>query len=151
MGAPVRVFTTQKLKEFVFSLDSLYPIRRWCRCLENENQLLLYHFSRWCTCAGMIIRVEKCSKFGLKKASTSSMQFLPKLTLNNAVFSSIEIENSLTYLGRYFKFNMNIQQHMSDLLDKTNNLMSTINDLLVIQKISSSFTFAFYYLNFLRI
>ena len=67
--------------------------------------------------------------FWNKKASTSSIQFLPKLILNNAVVPPIEIEKSFKYLGRYFDFNMNNQQEMSDLLDTSNNLMSNINDL----------------------
>ena len=99
----------------------------------------------------MIIKVDKCSTFGIKQASTSSIQFLPKLVLNNAVVFPIEIKKSCKYLGRYFNFNMSNQQRMSDLLDTTNNLKSKINDLPVIQKTSSLFTIAFYYLNFLGI
>ena len=37
-----------------------------------ENEILLNHFTRWCTWAGMKIRVDKCSTFGIKKAATSS-------------------------------------------------------------------------------
>ena len=97
--------------------------------LSPLQQLLLNHFSRWCTWTGMIIRVDKCSTFGIKKASTSSTQFLPKLILNNAVIPLIDIEKSFRYLGRYFNFSMNNTQHMSDLLDTTDSLMSKINDL----------------------
>ena len=133
----IHYISHQKFKQFGFSLDSLYPIH-WFQFaddaavitgLENENQLLLNHFSRWCTWTGMIIRVDKCSTFGIKKASTSSIQFLPKLILNNTVIPPIDIEKSFRYLGRYFNFSMNNKQHMSDLLDTTDSLMSKINDL----------------------
>ena len=111
----IHYISHQKFKQFGFSLDSLYPIH-WFQLaddaavitgLENENQLLLNHFSRWCTWTGMIIRVDKCSTFGIKKASTSSIQFHPKLILNNAVIPPIDIEKSFRYLNRYFNFSMN--------------------------------------------
>ena len=77
----------------------------------------------------MILWVDKCSKFGIRKALTSSIQFLPKLTINNSVVPPVEIDSSFRYLGRYFNFTMNNHQHISDLLDTTNTLMSKINDL----------------------
>ena len=77
----------------------------------------------------MILRVDKCSTFGIKKASTSSIHFLLKLTINNSVVPPVQIDSSFRYLGRYFNFTMNNHQHMSDLLDTTNTLMSKINDL----------------------
>ena len=39
---------------------------------ERENQLLLNCFSRWCQWSNMLIRVDKCSSFGIKKFSTRS-------------------------------------------------------------------------------
>ena len=77
----------------------------------------------------MILRVDKCSTFGLRKASSSSIQFLPNLTIHNSIVPPVEIDSSFRYLGRYFNFTMNNHQHMSDLLDTTNTQMSKINDL----------------------
>ena len=119
----------QKLNQFGFSLDSLFPVPWFqftdddavIKCLANENQLLLNHFSRWCTWAGMIIRVDKCSTFGIKKALPSSIQFHGKLNLSNAVIPPIDIEKSFRYLGRYFNVSMSNKQHMSDLLDTTDS------------------------------
>ena len=133
----IHYISHQKFKQFGYSLDSLFPVHWFpfaddaavTTSLENENQLLLNHFSRWCTWAGMILRVDKCSTFGIRKASSSSIQFLPKLTINNSVVPPVEIDSSFRYLGRYFNFTMNNHQHMSDLLDTTNTLMSKINDL----------------------
>ena len=133
----IHYISNQKFNQFGFSLDSLCPVH-WFQFaddaavitgLEKENQLLLNHFSRWCTWAGMVIRVDKCSTFGIKKASTSSTQFLPKLIINNVLVPSVDNGKSFRYLGRYFNFSMNNLQHMSDLLDITTTLMTKINDL----------------------
>ena len=48
----------------------------------------------------MIIRIDICSTFGIKKASTSSVQYLPKLILNHALVPTVEIGKSFKYLGR---------------------------------------------------
>ena len=77
----------------------------------------------------MVIRVDKCPTFGIKKASTSSKQFLPKLIINNVLVPSVDNGKSFRYLGRYFNFSINNLQHMSDLLDITTTLMTKINDL----------------------
>ena len=39
----------------------------------------------------MIIRVDKCSTFGIKKAITKSVQYLPKLLINNNLIPTIKI------------------------------------------------------------
>ena len=46
---------------------------------ESENQILLNRFSIWCQWSEMTICVDKCSKFGLKKCLTKSVQCQPKL------------------------------------------------------------------------
>ena len=133
----IHYISHQKFKQFGYSLDSLFPVHRFqfaddaavITSLENENQLLLNHFSRWCTWARMILRVDKFSTFCIRKTSSSSIQFLPKLTISNSVVPPVEIDSSFRYLGRHFNFTMNNHQHMSDLLDTTNTLMSKINDL----------------------
>ena len=48
----------------------------------KENQILLNHFSVWCQWANMIIRVDKCSSFGIKKHLSKSIQYQPKLFVN---------------------------------------------------------------------
>ena len=86
----IHYISDSKFTQFGFSISSLRPIH-WFQFaddaavitgLENENQLLLNHFTRWCTWANMVIRVDKCSTFGIKKSSTSSTQYLPKLLIN---------------------------------------------------------------------
>ena len=75
----------------------------------------------------MKIRVDKCSTLGIKKVSTSSAQYLPKLILNHDVFPTISKGESFKYLGRYFNFPMDNHSHMSEVLDLPSSLMNKID------------------------
>ena len=81
-----------------------------------ENQHLLNRFSIWCQWANMIIRVDKCKTFGIKKVITKSTQYLPKLFINNRIIPTVEIGESFKYLGRFFDFNMTDKDHKSELI-----------------------------------
>ena len=39
--------------------------------LEHENQILLNAFNSWCTWVDMMIRVDKCHSFGMKKVGST--------------------------------------------------------------------------------
>ena len=75
----------------------------------------------------MIIRVDKCTTFGIKKFSTCSMQFQPKLLINNELVPPIQKGASFRYLGRHFNFEMNNDEHMSSLKSSFSNLLSDID------------------------
>ena len=75
----------------------------------------------------MIIRVDKCSTFGIKKAITKSVQYLPKLLINNRLIPAINIEESFQYLGRYFDFDMSNNNHKAELTTLVNDLMTDID------------------------
>ena len=96
---------------------------------EKENQMLLNRFTIWCQWANMIIRVDKCSTFGIKKQLTKSIQYLPKLFVNKHLVPRTEMGKSFRYLGRYFDFNMSDEEHKSELLDMFNDIMNKINEL----------------------
>ena len=96
---------------------------------EKENQILLNRFSVWCQWARMIIRVDKCSTFGIKKHLSKSVQYLPKLFINHLLVPRIEIGESFRYLGRYFNFNMSDEKHQSEICDLFNNIISNIDEL----------------------
>ena len=83
--------------------------------LESENQILLNLFSRWCSWA-MIIRVDKCHSFGIKKSSTSSKQLQSKLFVNNELVPPVKQDEYFMYLGRHFDYKMTNNQHKHDLL-----------------------------------
>ena len=103
----------------------------------------------------MKVRVDKCSTFGIKKASTSFVQYLPKLILNHDVLPTIAKGDSFKYLGRHFNFSMDNHDHMSEVLDLFSSLMSKIDllpchpknklllyDRFVLSKVSWHFTIA---------
>ena len=70
-----------------------------------------------------------CSTFRVKKSSTSSVQFLPRLFVNKDIVPTVQKGKSFKYLGRYFNFSMDNNEHMSDLLETVNSLMSSIDKL----------------------
>ena len=75
----------------------------------------------------MIICVDKCSTFGMKKASTKSIQYLPRLLINNQLIPATKIGECFQYLGRYFDFKMSDQQHKSELSSIIDDLMTDID------------------------
>jgi hypothetical protein len=102
----------------------------------------------------MIIRVDKCSTFAIKKAITKSVQYFPKFLINNNLIPTIKIE-AFQYFGRNIDFNMSNDNHKTELTTLVNELMTDIdskplhprNKLLVysryvLSKISWHFTIA---------
>ena len=65
-----------------------------------------YYYYYW---SNMIIRVDKCSTFGIRKLCTKSVQYLPKLLINGVLIPCVEMGESFRYLGRFFDFNMSKQ------------------------------------------
>ena len=74
-----------------------------------------------------VIRVEKCSTFGIKKLLTKSVQYLPKLFINHHHIATIGIGESCKYLGRFFDFDMTDNMHKSELMSVVEELMSDID------------------------
>ena len=75
----------------------------------------------------MIIRVDKCSTFSIKKTLTKSSQYLPKLLVNNKLIPVINIGEHFQYLGRYFCFTMSDEKHKSELTSLVQELMTDID------------------------
>ena len=75
----------------------------------------------------MIIHVDKCSTFGIKKALTKSVQYLPKLIINNSLIPVIEIGKSFCYLGRYFYYKMSDDKHKLELVPLLTSQMKEID------------------------
>ena len=96
---------------------------------EKENQILLNCFTRWCQWANFVIRVDKCVSFGVKKYSTRSIQFQPKLLIDKQLVPPVKNGESFKYLGRYFDFDMTNELHKSKLLSLFSTLMKGIDDL----------------------
>ena len=126
---------SEKYQQFGFSYKLLNPIH-WFQLAhdaavitgqESENQHLLNRFAIWCQWSDMIIRVDKCSTFGIKKALTKSVQYLPKLIINKSIIPAIESGKSFCYLGRYFNHEMTNNEHKSELVSLLTDLMKEID------------------------
>ena len=96
---------------------------------ERENQLLLNCFTRWCQWACMQIRVDKCITFGIKKFSTRSLQFQPKLLVNSKSVPTVKNGESFKYLGRFFNFEMSNKDHQDLLLSSLHDMLQTVDSL----------------------
>ena len=81
---------------------------------DSENQPLFNRFgSIWCKWADMIVRVDKCSTFGIKKVASKSVQYLPKLIINN-----ILVPFEMTNQSHKLELSTAIEEMMSDIDQK---------------------------------
>ena len=131
----IQHINAEKYRQFGFSFQLLNPVH-WFQFAddaavitsqESENQHLLNRFTVWCQWSDMIIRVDKCSTFGIKKAISKSVQYLPKLLINNRLIPTVKIGESFEYLGRYFDFNMSNDKHKAELTTLVNELLIDID------------------------
>ena len=75
----------------------------------------------------MHIRVDKCVTFGMKKFSTRSLQFQPKLFINSEVVPPVKNGESFKYLGRFFNFIMDNKGHKDLLLSSVQDMLKQID------------------------
>ena len=120
----------EKLKCMGYVYDGGVQPKHWMQfiddaaivtALESDNQLLCNNFLKWSSWAGLIVRVDKCSVFGIKKSKTESIQYQLYVTINRERVRPIKNGGSFTYLGKDFNFNMNCD-HVKE------NLVKTIRD-----------------------
>ena len=75
----------------------------------------------------MIIRVDKCITFGVKKGTTKSIQYQPKLFINNQLIPRVDNGGFSKYLGRYFEFGMTNSMHKSKFTAELNKILRQID------------------------
>ena len=97
--------------------------------LESENQMLLNVFSKWCRWSDMLVRVDKCHSFGIRKKGSIAAQYKPKLYIDNKLVSPTGIDEHFTYLGRHFDFKMSDLKHKENLISTVTEQLSTIDRL----------------------
>ena len=88
----------------MFYNDMMYP-RHWLQ-FADDSQSLLNVFTKWSKWTSFIIRIDKCKTFGVKKCGTKSLQYKPYLKVSGQMIPAIEIDDSFTYLGKMFSFEM---------------------------------------------
>ena len=96
----------------------------------------------------MIIRVDKCSTFGIKKHLTKSIQYLPKLFVNSCLVPRVDIGKSFRYLGRYFNFDMSDDDHKHETLDRLSDILNEIDQLPLHPKNKFVYTLSTHYQRF---
>ena len=143
----IQVIRQEKYKQLGFSahdkLDCLFKPVHWFQFAdyaavvttnEHENQLLLTCFTKWCLWSNMIIRVDKCLTFGIKKLSSRSLQYKPKLFVNNKTIPTVKSGESFKYLGRYFNFEMNNKVHEEKLQSSLFDMLKNIDGISILPK-----------------
>ena len=79
----------------------------------------------------MLIRVDKCITFGIKKFSTSSLQFQPKLFINSKIVPPAKNSESFKYLGRFFNYDMDNKDHKEILKSSFQTILKTVDSLYI--------------------
>ncbi|CAB4008395.1 Hypothetical predicted protein [Paramuricea clavata] len=96
-----------KYRQFGFITNFLNPVH-WFQFADDaavisgqdsENQHLLNRFLIWCQWSNMIVRVDKCSTFGIRKSLTKSIQHLPELLINNELIPATKLESRFDTWG----------------------------------------------------
>jgi len=75
----------------------------------------------------MINLVDKCAVFGIKKFSSSSLQFQPKNLITSEAIAPLKQGESFKYLRRYFKFDMNNKEHKDLALSNIQTMLKAID------------------------
>ena len=101
---------------------------------ERENQPLLNCFTKWCQWSNMVIRVDKCVTFGIRKFSTRSLQYEPQLFVNHKAIPSVKSGVSFKYLGRYFNFEMDNKVHEEKLQSSLVDMLTNIDSFSILPK-----------------
>ena len=96
---------------------------------EEDCQLLLKVFTKWCNWAALIIRVDKCTTFGITKIGSSACHFRPYMIIG-------EIGDSFIYLGKSFSFDMSTEHEKNESITDSNKYISIINQLPLHPKIN---------------
>jgi len=100
----------------------------------RENQHLSNCFTKWCQWSNMVIRVDKCLTFGIKMFSSRSLQYKPKLLVNNKTVLTVKSGELFKHLGRYFNFEMDNNVHKEKLQSSIVDMLTSIDSLSILPK-----------------
>ena len=91
-------------------------------------------FTKWYQWSNMVIRVDKCVTFGIKKFSSRSLQYEPKLFVNNKTVLTVTSGETLQYLGRYLNFEMDNKVHKEKLQFSLVDMLTNIDSFPILPK-----------------
>ena len=134
----IRYIKSEQFEQLGYRYSNILTPKHWFQFaddaavvtgLESENQVLLNAFSCWCNWSNMIIRVDKCCTFGIRKIETSSIQYSPKLFVNNEIIPAIKDNEDFIYLDRSFSSKMDNNYHKLELVSNTKEFLEKISSL----------------------
>ena len=82
----------------------------------------------------MILRVDKCVTFGIRKFSSHSLQFQPKLFTDAELLPVVKNGESFKYFGRVFNVQMDNHQHKIHLESFLLDMLKLIDSLHILPK-----------------
>src|ERR1051325_7057142 len=82
-----------------------------------------------CEWANMIIRIDKCSSFGMTKIRSVYAQTKPCLFIESVKIPPTSLGSDFTYLGKLFNFDLNNNTAKQRVLDKLKNLLQVTSAL----------------------
>lgn len=97
----------------------------------KNTQQLLNIFVAWCNWADMLIRLDKCSSFGMMKRNNSFDQIEPGVYVGGSRIPPVPIGGSFTYLGKLFEFDMKNKLAKSEICNKLEQLLKITSNLKV--------------------
>ena len=77
----------------------------------------------------MIIRVDKCITFHVRKSLPKSIQFQQQLLISSSLVPQVKVNESFRYLGRYYDFGISNEVHKKELISTVTETISQIDRL----------------------
>ena len=132
----LKTIEDERIKIMGYHFDEYLKPRHWFQFADDtalvtssqeDNQLLLNVFTKWCTWSGLIVHIDKCKTFGIRKSKTSSVQYKPYLKISNTMIPQICINERFTYLGKQFSFNMKTEFVEFDLVKELSGYLEKLD------------------------
>lgn len=83
----------------------------------------------WCKWAGMSLRIDKCTSFGMRKQEGLYQQYLPNLTVDNSRIPTVDLGASFKYLGKIFNFEMDNAEVKTQLVTRLSSILKITTNL----------------------
>jgi len=77
----------------------------------------------------MMIRIDKCQTFGMRKENDIYKHYKPVITTSDTQVPAVKIGGSFKYLGKIFNSNMNTDEAKEELSNKLYTLLTKLSNL----------------------
>ena len=136
----MRIFREKKLEKlgYIWGPDGNSNECSWLQFADDavvisnsvrDAQTLIDIFAAWCARLGMDIRLDKCCSYAAAKRYGVYTQFEPLLLINSQPVPAVSINESFTYLGKIFDFEMKNGEAKSAMIKKLYRLLVVTSSL----------------------